>query len=243
MRTKMPRLLRFELSVILLQLAALGWLLWGKTAPAVIAPAAPTVIALAVPPGPDRAPYMEYGGSPSTALDPSVLAVPGTKNARDLTAFVTAAWEHEWGYVWGTFGYELTEPVLSDKLAQYPDGVGRFQDFIRERWLGRRTADCIGLLKAYAWYDPAENTIEYGGPGMPDIDTEQLFEAASEKGDIASLPETPGLIVYCPGHVGVYVGDGYVIEAVGTETGVVKTKLAERPFTHWLECPYFDYES
>lgn len=187
-------------------------------------------------------PSIEYGGNASPVLDSDGFTDPSTKNNRDLVVFATEAWEREWGYVWGTFGYELTETVLADKLAQYPERVGRHEAFIRENWLGHRTADCVGLVKAYAWYDPDRNTITYAGGAMPDIDTEQLFAAASEKGDIKSIPEIPGLIVYAPGHVGVYVGDGYVIEAYGTETGVVKTKLRERHFTHWLKCPYFAYE-
>lgn len=191
---------------------------------------------------PWREAYMEYGPGMSNALDSGALSDPGTKTGRDLAAFVTEAWENRWGYVWGTFGYELSEDQLAFKLAQYPDRVGRYETFIRENWIGRRTADCVGLIKAYAWYDPEANSIGYASGVMPDIDTEELFEAAAEKGSIQTIPEIPGLIVYRSGHVGVYVGDGYVIEAYGTEAGVVKTKLEERPFTHWLKCPYFDYD-
>ena len=52
----------------------------------------------------------------------------------------------------------------------------------------------------------------------------------------------PGLAVWCDGHIGVYVGNGEVIEARGTSSGVVKTKLAERHFTHWLQVPYINYD-
>ena len=187
-------------------------------------------------------PSVEYGGAASDSLDGIELTDPSTKNSRDLVIFVTEAWEHEWGYVWGTYGAELTEKLLTDKLAQYPDHVGIYEDYIRENWLGHRTADCVGLLKAYAWYDPERGSIRYAAGTMPDIGTEQLFAAATEKGSIKTIPEIPGLIVYAPGHVGVYVGDGYVIEAMGTKAGVVKTKLRERTFTYWLKCPYFVYD-
>ena len=188
------------------------------------------------------APSIEYGGDMPDTADGFAFTDPDTKNNRDLVVFVTEAWENEWGYVWGTFGTELTEQFLADKLAQYPKQVGKYEEFIRKNWLGRRTADCIGLIKAYAWYDPARDTIRYAAGTMPDIGTEQLFAAATEKGPVKSIPEIPGLIVYGPGHVGVYVGDGFVIEAMGTKYGVVKTKLRERNFTHWLKCPYFIYD-
>ena len=51
-----------------------------------------------------------------------------------------------------------------------------------------------------------------------------------------------GLAVWRDGHIGVYIGGGYVIEAMGTKYGVVKTKLSERSFTNWLEIPYIDYD-
>ena len=36
--------------------------------------------------------------------------------------------------------------------------------------------------------------------------------------------------------------NGEVVEARGTSSGVVKTKLAERHFTHWLQVPYIRYD-
>ena len=188
------------------------------------------------------APSIEYGGDASDSLSGMAFTDPSTKNSRDLVIFVTEAWEDKWGYVWGTFGTELTEDFLTYKLKQYPKQVGQYEEFIRENWLGHRTTDCIGLLKAYAWYDPARKTIRYNAGVMPDIGTEELFAAASEKGRIKTIPEIPGLIVYGPGHVGVYIGNGTVIEAMGTKYGVVKTQLRERNFTHWLKCPYFVYD-
>ena len=36
-------------------------------------------------------------------------------------------------------------------------------------------------------------------------------------------------------------GGGYVIEAMNTQCGVVKTQLEGRGWTHWLEIPYINY--
>ena len=69
-----------------------------------------------------------------------------------------------------------------------------------------------------------------------------MFYAATVTGTIDTIPERPGVAVWRDGHIGVYIGDGYVIEAMGTKYGVVKTKLAERGFTHWLEIPFIDYD-
>jgi cell wall-associated NlpC family hydrolase len=41
--------------------------------------------------------------------------------------------------------------------------------------------------------------------------------------------------------VGIYIGDGYVIEAMGTRYGVVKTRVANRNWTGWCKSPYITY--
>lgn len=46
----------------------------------------------------------------------------------------------------------------------------------------------------------------------------------------------------CGVNLGVYIGNGEVIEAMGTKYGVVKTKLAGRGWTHWLQVPYISYD-
>ena len=77
---------------------------------------------------------------------------------------------------------------------------------------------------------------------MPDIGADAMYYNAQVKGTLDTMPETPGLAVWRSGHIGVYVGDGEVIEAMGTAYGVVRTKLAERSWTAWLEIPYISYE-
>ena len=44
------------------------------------------------------------------------------------------------------------------------------------------------------------------------------------------------------GHIGVYIGNGEVVEAMGTRYGVVKTKLEGARWTHWLKIPYISYD-
>ena len=44
------------------------------------------------------------------------------------------------------------------------------------------------------------------------------------------MPDIPGIAVFMPGHVGLYVGGGYVVEARGFAYGVVKTRLNDRPW-------------
>ena len=181
------------------------------------------------------------GGDRSIELDISTFADPTTKNATDLVTYAVHAWESGWGYVWGTYGNVLTESLLAYKVSQYPDGVGNHENFIRAHWLGGRTTDCVGLIKGYSWLSPETMTIDYGTHGMPDIGANQMYYNARESGPISTMPDIPGLAVWHEGHIGVYIGGGQVIEAMGTKNGVVKTELAKRNWTHWLKIPYINY--
>lgn len=182
------------------------------------------------------------GDGSSIEIDVSAFVDPTTKNATDLVTYAINAYESGWGYVWGTFGSVLTEGLFQAKLDQYPDGVGNYEEFIRDNWVGKRTTDCCGLIKGYGWLDPETMSIDYGTNGMPDLGANQMYYNASESGTIDTIPEIPGLAVWHDGHIGVYIGNGYVIEAMGTKYGVVKTQLEGRGWTHWLKVEYINYD-
>lgn len=182
------------------------------------------------------------GDGSSIEIDVSAFVDPTTKNATDLVTYAINAYESGWGYVWGTFGSVLTEGLFQAKLDQYPDGVGNYEEFIRDNWVGKRTTDCCGLIKGYGWLDPETMSINYGTNGMPDLGANQMYYNASESGTIDTIPEIPGLAVWHDGHIGVYIGNGYVIEAMGTKYGVVKTQLEGRGWTHWLKVEYINYD-
>ncbi len=179
----------------------------------------------------DRSTYIDYSGYHN----------PATKNNLDLAQWAIEAERSGWGYVKGTYGYVLTRSYYEAKLAQYPEGVGNYADFIVANWLGRRTADCVGLVKGYCWFDPEAQSIGYAVNGMPDIATEQMIDWCEEKGSMDTMPEIPGLLLWMNGHVGIYIGDGYAIEAMGTKYGVVKTKVTGRGWAKWGKIPCIQY--
>ena len=191
---------------------------------------------------------VEYGTDYDNQIDISRFVDPGTKNNLDLSAYAVQAWENNWGYVWGTYGNILTPSLFAYKKQQYPDGVGNHADFIESHWLGRRTADCIGLIKGYGWLDTDSMTIGYAANGMPDYGADQMYQACKnagvqneDYGPISTLPELPGLMLWKSGHAGVYIGGGYAIEAMGTRKGVVKTEVSGRGWQGWGKLPYIDY--
>ena len=177
----------------------------------------------------------------SRRIDTTKYVDCGTKNNLDLVQWAISAYQSRWGYVMGTFGQVLTVDLLEAKLQQLPDAIGPYEDYIRANYLGVRTADCIGLIKGYSWYDPESGNINYGSNGMPDVSADQIYAQAAEKGSMVTMPEIPGILVHAPGHIGIYIGNGYAIEAMGTRYGVVKTAVASRNWTGWCKNPYINY--
>ena len=175
------------------------------------------------------------------AINVSKFVDPETKNNVDLAEWAKQAYAKKWGYVYGTYGEVLTESILTTKISQFPEQVGDNEEFIRQHWLGGRAADCIGLIKGYAWFNCDTGQIEYRSNGVRDTGSDPMLDMATEKGTIDTMPDIPGIAVWMDGHIGIYVGDGQTIHAANTELGVVMTPLAQSGWTHWLKIPYITY--
>lgn len=176
----------------------------------------------------------------SSCIDTSGF-ISATKNNTDLVTWVTQAANSGWGYVYGTYGTVLTDSILEQKKQQFPDNINPYYDFIQENWMGRRTADCVGLIKGYAWYDPATSSFTIGANGMPDVSADGMYSAAAVKGTMDTMPDVPGIAVWQKGHIGVYIGNGKVIEAKGTMYGVVTSELSKGTWQGWCYLPAIQY--
>ncbi len=177
----------------------------------------------------------------NATINQYMFADSKSKNAADLAAWADNAYISGWGYKDGTFGDVLTEGLLQDRAAVFGSEVTDYMDFIRQNWMGKRCADCVGLIKGYGWYDSASGEIRVGTNGMMDVGANAMFANATVKGTIDTIPEVPGLAVWVDGHIGIYIGNGEVIEAMNTLRGVTRTQLAGREWTHWLQIPYISY--
>ena len=163
------------------------------------------------------------------------------KNNLDLVKWAQMAYDNKWGYVWGSHGNVLTANEHKKLEKTFGSHVTDKEEYIKSHWLGRRTSDCVGLIKGYGWYDETSGTIKYGTNGMKDVTADGMFNAAVEKGPISTMPDIPGIAVWHQGHIGVYIGNGYVIHAANTYDGVIKTPITSSGWTHWLKVPYINY--
>jgi hypothetical protein len=140
------------------------------------------------------------------------------------------------GYVYGTIGEICTQAVLDRCRRMYGAIMGDTYYTVRAvKWRGKWVADCSGLLKA------ARKALD----GVwADVSAQGTYDQCMYvRGPIREMPPKPGTFVFMHGtsaagvrrmvHVGLYIGDGQVIEARGVDYGIVITRLAERPWTHY----------
>ena len=141
-------------------------------------------------------------------------------------------------YWWGCFGQRADGALYAQKKKQYP-GYYTAADFPSQ--YGQKVHDCVGLIKGYLWCDSPDGEPKYCG--AQDVAVEGLYRKCSRKGSITTLPEIPGICVFMAnmGHVGVYIGNGEAVEAMGHAYGVVKTKVAGRGWAYWGMPEWIDY--
>lgn len=162
--------------------------------------------------------------------------------ARALVAFARECLSLKTVYVWGGLGEVLTHEFLDEKERAYPD----FQS--HEKWLElhrsvdgiTRGFDCSGLIKRFLMggirHFRYRNELDQNSFG--------LLNGAALSGDIAQLPEIPGVCLYMHRHTGIYVGNGNVVEATPNPqfgNGVVRSKLSDRSWEQWYFCRGIDY--
>lgn len=135
-------------------------------------------------------------------------------------------------YWYGTFGQRATAALFANRKKTYPRYYTA-SDFPTQ--YGHKVHDCIGLVKGYMWTDDADSThYTYQDYGFKDMSADMCYNHCTRKGaDMSKMPDIPGVLVFMKGHVGVYAGNGEVIEARGHKFGVVVTKLKERPWKRW----------
>jgi peptidoglycan hydrolase-like protein with peptidoglycan-binding domain len=160
------------------------------------------------------------------------------------------------GYVYGTyFRVIITKPVIMAQAYQYP--LQFTPTYIQRslRWIGHEAGDCVGLIKGYYWFNPTIKAVEYKFEGRGDLSANGMYLAGKTLygktaeqnkgltwGAISTIPNTIGVLVWYDGHIGVYIGNGEVIESRGVDYGVVKTRLNERRWTNWCLCPFITYQ-
>jgi len=159
----------------------------------------------------------------------------GTASGLEQEKSGVYSYRDRWGYVLGGQG-ELYTRELAEKwgAARRCGKSRRYFEKDCARWFGRRVVDCSGMIV---------EAFRMRKEDFGDRSADSFFHSfTTERGDIAALPEEPGVIVWKKGHIGVYAGDGRVIEARGYRYGVVESELSAQRWTDWGRLKEVDYK-
>ena len=158
-------------------------------------------------------------------------------------------------YVMGCFG----APMTASNKERYCQHTPYNQQSTRQKLIRAASADtfgfdCVCLIKGILWGWNGNKNDVYGGAkyasnGVPDIGADAMIQRCSGiSTDFSNI--IPGEAVWMSGHIGVYIGDGKVVECTPAWDNCVqitklgtKTEYKTRKWTKHGKLPWVSYTS
>ena len=134
------------------------------------------------------------------------------------------------------YGAKLSDgPLKLSKLNQlkklYPNVITSSYYTKAKRFVGKVCTDCSGLISGYTGKLLGSSALYSNASSRNKLN----------KNDCSKIPV--GAVLWKSGHVGVYLGNGKVAEALGINYGTVISDVSRRTFTHWLLFDWMKYDS
>ena len=180
------------------------------------------------------------------------------KTAKELAAAAKkAATGHKTLYILGCFGAPMNpsnKEYFSGNYAynRKPERTAKIKAATADTF----GFDCVCFIKGLLWGWNGDASHPYGGAtyqstGVPDIDEGSMLEACSDVSTDFTRIQV-GEVVWIPGHIGIYIGDGLAVECTYRwEDGVQITAVHNiagksgyngRSWTKHGKLPYVTYE-
>ena len=166
----------------------------------------------------------------------------------NLIAKFRQALDEKWGYIYGKTHEMWSSTKQAEYRRVYESNPEKYKDrklsaMNGGKWAGHWVTDCSGL---FTWaFKQLGGEMYHGSNTMyRDWCTDKGYLNNGRRSDGKELK--PGTAVFtgtagAHGHVGLYAGDGIVIEAMGTENGVTTTRVNNKKWTFWGELKGVDY--
>lgn len=153
------------------------------------------------------------------------------------------ALKEKWGYIYGKT-HEIWTEEKQKAVENDPKGREQTKEYGR-KWIGRYVTDCSGLF--YWAFQSLGGYMYHGSNTMWNKYSTSKGKLTSSGARADGKILKPGSAVYRNAsgndrtHVGLYIGNGEVIEAKGTAYGVVKSKV--KGWDEWSELKGVDYNN
>jgi len=163
-----------------------------------------------------------------------------------LIAKFQQALDEKWGYIYGKT-HEKWDATKQANYARAKAGDSDCANSIKygPKWYGHWVTDCSGL---FAWAFSQLGGYMYHGSNT------MYNSYCTAKGQLQNGKRTdgnllkPGTAVFCYNestkrysHVGLYIGNGTVIEAMGAQYGVTTSKVTNSKWENWGELKGVNY--
>ena len=183
-----------------------------------------------------------------------------TIQTADLIAKFQYALDNKWGYILNKWHTKWTQELQNEKVsymkktygANWLDNENAKKDnsytaaAYGNRWIGHWVTDCSGLF--YWAFKELGGYMYHGSNTMWNkYCTSKGKLIKGKRSDGKELK--PGTAVFVlkgasdRSHVGLYIGNGKVIEASGTKTGVIITDITNTKWCEWGELKGVNYDS
>ena len=181
-----------------------------------------------------------------------------TVSAVDLIAKFQYAYDNKWGYIYGSWHTKWTQALQDQKVNYMANKYGsgwKTSAAAKEdnyymaaaygsKWIGQWVTDCSGLF--YWAFKELGGYMYHGSNTMwKSYCTSQGTLKSGKRTDGKELkPGTAVFVLKSNGnrsHVGLYIGGGNVIEASGTQKGVIITPITDKKWAEWGELKGVNY--
>lgn len=157
-------------------------------------------------------------------------------------------------YVNGGWGWPLTETNKARALTKSYNTQPERKRKIMAASADTIAVDCVCSIKMLFWgwtgdLQDHNGGAKYATGGMPDINADQMMaRCPARRTDWQNIQ--PGAVVWKTGHIGVYIGDGLVVESTPiwkdgcqiTALNAPRTGYHYRKWTCWGLLPWVEYE-